>query len=71
MAEKVKHQFIRERNASDARLRGIEETFREYQQECKSKERELLKDLEKAYQQIKGTNNIIQTITAKQKICRQ
>lgn len=38
------------------RLRDIQDTFREYQDECRNKEKQLLADLEKAYRQIKGNH---------------
>lgn len=41
------------------RLRDIQDTFREYQEECRNKEKQLLNDLEKAYRQIKCTFPLI------------
>ena len=52
------------------RNRDIEETFREYREECKSRERTLVSELEKAHVQIKGNNAVIENLAAKWMNCR-
>ena len=52
------------------RNRDIEETFREYQEECKSRERTLVSELEKAHVQIKGSDAVIENLAPKWTNCR-
>jgi hypothetical protein len=58
--DEERQQLIRERHALEVKSKESERTFKEYQQECRRREQQLLQDLERAYHNHKGINNLTQ-----------